>query len=173
MDKQTGSTFVKLIIATIIMVILAAISVNYAKKIMNEVEVQDLKTNMLYIQAEAKKGLEEVSFQTANLDESKQENIDRINEIKQNNLKGTLLTNASTEVQNAVQNILDITVDDTYYYLDEKTLNEMGIKNIKFQENEYFAVKYDFENITVEVINTKGYEGNYTLTQLEQLIGEE
>ena len=26
--------------------------------------------------------------------------------------------------------------------------------------------KYDFENIKVEVINTKGYEGQYTLTAL-------
>lgn len=173
MNTQNGSTFIKLIIATVIMIVLASVLVNYGKKIMDEVKMQDLKTNMLYIQAETKKGLEEVSFQTVNLDKSKQENIDKINEIKQNNLKGILLNNAATEVQNTVQKILDITIDDTYYYLDETTLNEIGIKNIKFQEDEYFVVKYDFENITVEVINTKGYEGKYTLTQLEQFIGEE
>ena len=48
----------------------------------------------------------------------------------------------------------------------------MGIKEIKLEENEYFIVKYDFQNTNVEVINTKGYQGNYTLTQLNELIGE-
>lgn len=172
MNKQTGSTFIKLIIPTVIMIILASVAVNYGRILMQEVKVQDLRTNMLYIQAEAKKGLEEVCFQTVNLDESKQENIDKINQIKQENLDGVILSNAPTEIQNAVQNIPELTVDETFYYLNEENLNEMGIKDIKLEDDEYFIVKYDFENINVEVINTKGYEGNYTLTQLNQLIGE-
>ena len=169
MEKQTGSTFVKLIIATVVMIFLACIAVNYGKNLMQEVKVQDLRTNMLYIQAEAKKGLEEVCFQTVNIDESKQENIDKINQIKQEHLDGVTLSNAATEIQNAVKNIPDITIDETYYYLNEETLDNMGIKNIKLEENEYFIVKYDFENTNVEVINTKG---KYTLTQLNELIGE-
>lgn len=172
MDKQTGSTFIKLIIATVIMIVLASVAVNYGKNLMKEVEVQDLRTNMLYIQAEAKKGLEEVCFQTVNLDETKQENLDKINQIKQENLDGIILSNAPEEVQNAVQNVPEITIDDTYYYLNEQNLVEMGIKEIKLEENEYFIVKYDFENANVEVINTKGYQGNYTLTHLNELIGE-
>ena len=172
MDKQTGSTFIKLIIATVIMIVLASVAVNYGRNLMKEVEVQDLRTNMLYIQAEAKKGLEEVCFQTVNLDESKQENLDKINQIKQENLDGIILSNAPEEVQNAVQNVPEITIDDTYYYLNEQNLVEMGIKEIKLEENEYFIVKYDFENTNVEVINTKGYQENYTLTQLNELIGE-
>lgn len=172
MDKQTGSTFIKLIIATVIMIVLASVTVNYGRNLMKEVEVQDLRTNMLYIQAEAKKGLEEVCFQTVNLDETKQENLDKINQIKQENLDGIILSNAPEEVQNAVQNVPEITIDDTYYYLNEQNLVEMGIKEIKLEENEYFIVKYDFENASVEVINTKGYQENYTLTQLNELIGE-
>lgn len=172
MNKQTGSTFIKLIIATVIMIVLASVAVNYGRNLMKEVVVQDLRTNMLYIQAEAKKGLEEVCFQTVNLDETKQENLDKINQIKQQNLDGIVLSNAPEEVQNAVKNVSEITIDDTYYYLDEQNLVEMGIKEIKLEGNEYFIVKYDFENANVEVINTKGYQGNYTLTQLNKLIGE-
>lgn len=172
MNKQTGSTFIKLIIVTVIMIVLASVAVNYGKNIMKEVEIQDLRTNMLYIQAQARKGLEEVCFQTVNMDESKQEDLDKINEIKQKNLYGIVLSNIPTEIQNKVQNITGIILDETYYYLDEKALNEMGIKDIQLEENEYFIVKYNFENANVEVINTKGYEGNYTLTQLNQLIGE-
>ena len=33
----------------------------------------------------------------------------------------------------------------------------------------YFIVRYDFENLKIEVINTNGYNGNYTLEQLQQL----
>lgn len=172
MNKQAGSTFIKLIIATVIMIILAAVVVNYGRNLMQEVKIQDLRTNMLYIQAEAQKGLEEVCFQTVNLDESKQENIDKINQIKQENLDGDVLSNAPTEIQNAVQNIPEITVDESYYFLNEEDLKKMGIKDIKLEDDEYFVVKYDFENITVEVINTKGYDEKYTLTQLNELIGE-
>ena len=41
------------------------------------------------------------------------------------------------------------------------------------EEYGYFIVKYDIENISVDVINTKGYQGNYTLEQLNSLTGEE
>ena len=37
----------------------------------------------------------------------------------------------------------------------------------------YFIVKYDFTNTTAEIITTKGYNGNYTLTQIIQLAKDE
>ena len=42
----------------------------------------------------------------------------------------------------------------------------MGIKNIVEEQDGYFIVKYDFVNANVEVINTKGANGKYTLTQI-------
>ena len=57
-------------------------------------------------------------------------------------------------------------MDEDSYYLDEMTLNEIGVKDLNSEQYGYFIVKYDFSNTTVEVINTKGYDGKYTLTQL-------
>ena len=42
----------------------------------------------------------------------------------------------------------------------------MGVKESDSEKYGNYIVKYDFENIKVEVINTKGYEGQYTLTDL-------
>ena len=117
---------------------------------------------MLLIQAETKKDLEEVCFKTVNLDAKKEEDLIKINEIKKENLKGTLVQDS--DIKNSIPQ--EINIDENCYYLDETVLNEIGVKDLNPEEYGYFIVKYDFTNITVEVINTKGYEGKYTLTQL-------
>ena len=166
MGNESGKSIVILIIMTILIVIGASVIINYAKQMMIETNAQDLRTNMLLIEAEAKKGLEQVCFQTVNLNESKQEDLTKINEAKQQNLAGTILTNSPEEVQNAVKNIPNVVFDESCYYLDEATLIKMGIKNIDEDKNGYIIVKYNFNNADVEVINTKGYNGKYTLTQI-------
>ena len=45
-------------------------------------------------------------------------------------------------------------------------------QDLDSNEYGYFIVRYDFSNISVEVINTKGYKGNYTLTQINELTEE-
>ena len=49
----------------------------------------------------------------------------------------------------------------------------MGIENIEEKEDGYFIVKYDFSNANVEVINTKGYNGRHTLTQINKDLSNE
>lgn len=168
MENQEGKTIVKLVIWTILIVIGVVIIINSAQQMMLKTKEQDLRTNMLLMQAEAKKGLEEVCFRTVNLDSTKEEDLTKINEIKNEYLKGIILTNAPTEVQEAVKNVPEIEINENCYYLDENTINEMGIKYIKESENGYFIVKYNFSNANVEIINTKGYNGNYTLTQINK-----
>ena len=123
---------------------------------------------MLLMQAEAKKGLEEVCFRTVNMDETKEADLTKINEVKKEFLKGIMLSNSPAEVQEAIKNVPEVTFDESCYYLDETVLTEMGIKNINPEENGYFIVKYDFSNANLEIINTKGFEGHYTLTQIVQ-----
>ena len=172
MKNESGKSIVILVIMTILIAIGASVIINYAKDMMAETKVQDLRTNMLFIQAEAKKSLEEVCFRTVNLDEAKEENKAKINEIKQEYLDGTILSNSPTEVQDAIKNIPDLVIDESYYYLDEETLQKMGIQENNSNEFGYFIVKYDFETTGVEVLNTNGYNGIYTLTQLNELIEE-
>lgn len=162
MEKQKGVAIPVLIIGVVIIIAIASIIVHYAEDMVEENRLQDLRTNMLLIQAETKKDLEEVCFQTANLDAKKEEDLAKINEIKKEKLKGTIVQ--ESEVKDSIPQ--EITIDENCYYLDETNLNEIGVKDLNPEKYGYFIVKYNFENITVEVINTKGYEGKYTLTQL-------
>jgi len=172
MKNQKGVTLVALAITIVVLGIIASVSVYFGKDLIKEAKIQDIRTNMLLIQAEAKKGLEEVCFNSVNLDKNKEEDLTKLNEIKQEYLEGIILSNAPVEVQDATKNIPDITFDDNCYYLDEKTLSEMGITDVKSNKFGYFIVKYDFTNADVEVINTQGHEGVYTLTQMLQTIEE-
>lgn len=172
MRNESGKSIVTLVILTILIIIGALVIINYAKQMMVETKEQDLRTNMLLMQAETKKGLEEVCFRTVNLDATKEEDLAKINEIKNEYLKGTIITNSPAEVQEAIKNVTEITFDENCYYLDENILNEMGIQEVNESQYGYFIVKYDFSNANVEVINTKGFEGKYTLTQIVQDIEE-
>ena len=162
MEKQKGVAIPVLIIGIVIIIAIASLIIHYVENIVEKNRLQDLRTNMLLIQAETKKDLEEVCFQTVNLDAKKEEDLTKINEIKKENLKGILVQDS--EIKNSIPQ--EVTIDENCYYLDETILNEMGIKDLNSETYGYFIVKYDFTNIAVEVINTKGYEGKYTLTQL-------
>lgn len=171
MGSESGKSIVTLVILTILIIIGVSVIINYAKQLMVESKEQDLRTNMLFMQAEAKKGLEEVCFRTVNLDATKEEDLTKINEIKNEYLDGTILSNAPIEVQEAAKNVPDVVFDENCYYLDEITLNEMGINQIN--QDGYFIVKYDFSNANLEIINTNGYNGHYTLTQMVETIDSE
>lgn len=162
MKSKGGASVLTLVISLVIVIIIALIFVRYGKNIAEETKLQDLRTNMLLIQADAKKDLEEVCFQTANLSTSKEEDLNKIKEIKKEYIKGVLVQ--ESDILNEIP--YEISVDENCYYINEAILNEIGVKDIEYGKDGYFIVKYDFSNITVEVINTKGYDGKYTLTQL-------
>ena len=170
MGNESGKSIVTLVILTILIIIGASVVINYAKQMIEETRIQDLKTNMLLMQAETKKGLEEVCFRTVNLDETKEEDLTKINEIKQEFLKGINFNDFPEEVKEAIKNVPEVAFDENCYYLDEATLAEMGITDSNKEQFGYFIVKYDFSNENVEVINTNGYDGFYTLTQIIQTI---
>lgn len=164
MENQKGASLPKLIIIVFVIIVATIVAINYAKKLTEESKLQDLRTNMLLIQAETKKDLEAVCFQSANLDKNNENDLAKINEIKQENLKGVLVQ--GSEAENSIPT--EITIDANSYYLDKTILSEMGIKDSTPEEYGYFIVKYNFDDATVEVVNTKGYNGKYTLTQLEE-----
>lgn len=165
MKKQRGVTLIALAITIIVMLILAGISSYYGVDLIQKVKLQDLKTNMLLIQAKAKEAIEEVNFQKANIiDEA------TIEQIKSENLIGVKITESSasgarTEATN--KNIIDESKIDEYYYLRPEDLEKIGLQDIKnAKEYGYFIIKYDIENLKVDVMNTNGYKGIYNLEQL-------
>ena len=161
MREQKGITLIAITLTVIVMLIIASITVYYGTDLIQNAKLQDLKTNMLLIQAKTKSGVEEVNFQSQNINDGSS-----LEQIKSENLIGQKLE-GSGEPYNQAQQTGKITGDiSQYYYLTDQNLNDMGLNDIKTEDYGYFILRYDIDNISVEVINTKGYDGNYTLTDI-------
>ena len=160
---------VALIIALIIIIAIAIVIEVIVENALKESSLQDLRTNMLLIQGKAKTYTENVNLETANLSEEKEEDNTKITEVKNEKLKGIALENCDEKIKAEAKKA---GIEDTkdYYYLSEQDLKDMQL-NIKVKEDEYYLVKYNFQD--TEVIYTKGYKYNdkiyYKLSELKNI----
>jgi len=160
---------VALIIALIIIIAIAIVIEVIVENAIKESSLQDLRTNMLLIQGKAKTYTENVNLETANLSEEKEEDNTKITEVKNEKLKGIALENCDEKIKAEAKKA---GIEDTkdYYYLSEQDLKDMQL-NIKVKEDEYYLVKYNFQD--TEVIYTKGYKYNdkiyYKLSELKNI----
>ena len=90
---------IKLILAIIVIIAIVIV----CKKAIQTTSLQDLRTNLLLIQGKAKTYTENVSVETANLDETKEEDNTKIAEVKEQKLKGTALENCDESIKNAAK----------------------------------------------------------------------
>lgn len=168
MKSQAGKTFIKLMIAIIIIAIIVIVGIYYSKNMIQKTQLQDFKTNMLLIQVKAKEVLEQVSFEKNKINN----NDITLETLKEQYLVGTPLTSEMLEsFPQQVKELINSENLSEYYYFTTEQLNELGINNAKSDgEDGYYIVRYIMDtDASVEVINTKGYEGNYTIEQIELL----
>ncbi len=165
---------ISLAIMLVLLMILATITMYYGNSALDEAKLQDLKTNMLLIQASLRGNLEQYHFEANGADAAKK------NELKNKYFKGKKIsdnadvrnkfnqTNAENKINNEIYKEQNISFD--YYYLDPSVLASLGIKNVNSNGKDgYYIVAYSLDDTypnTIEVINTKGYRGIYTLTEL-------
>ncbi len=168
--KNLIKTIITTIITAIILVVVLTIIAKLSVKVVTNTQLKDLKTDMLLIQQQAKKYSEEVSKQTVNLDEKRQEDSEKITEVESTQLLGIKVSECSEEIQLKAKQA-GITNLEEYYCLNKEDLEKMGISNIKIKEGEYFLVKYNLED--TEIIYTEGFEYQdklyYKLTELEEI----
>ena len=154
--NNKGITLVTLVITIIVMLILAGVTITVGYNIVEKANLENLKTNMLLIQAKTKTVLEEYHF-------AKHET----------NLIGTKVSDSDKNIITKLNNAIGTDVIDNWYYLQNTDLEQMSLSNIKLPKNEYYLVRYDEESLDVEVLYTKGYtKGNqtkYTLTDLKNM----
>lgn len=159
----------KLILTIIITIAIATVIISVCKQAYDKTNLEDLRTNMLLIQGKAKTYTENVSVETANLNEEKEEDNTKIEEVKDQKLKGTALGDCDEKIKNAASKSGIEDVKD-FYYLSQQDLNDMGI-NINVKEDEYYLVKYNFED--TEVVYTKGYKHKekiyYKLSEIKDI----
>lgn len=180
MRENRGVTMVVLIIAIVVLLIIAGISVGSGSKIVKKSELENIKTNMLLIEVKAKEYVENANFNIGTAfdkvtDETEKTN--RINKAKEQ-LKGTEVTDANefngnigiteTQIQEDNSNLI------FYYKLTTEELKNIGLSNVESNEKKgWYIIKYDVKNVEVEVYNTVGFENEeqiyYSLTDLEKL----
>ena len=44
-----------------------------------------------------------------------------------------------------------------------------GINGIELNDNEYYLINFNDTDATLEVYNTQGYDGKYSLTEIDKL----
>ena len=165
--ENKGITLITLVITIIVLLIIAGIAVYSGTETIKKAKLEELKTNMLLIQAKAKEYVENANFKLGTkIDEAQEEERNnRISKAKEE-LKGN-------EIQ---KSDIDITTSNKegnyiyYYELTEDQLKEMGLPDVKSStQNGKYMVEYDIEKAQVEIYNTKGYNGNYSLTDIESI----
>lgn len=164
MKENKGVTLVALIVTIIIMIILASVTIYSSKNLINEAKIEEVKTNMLLIEAKAREYVEEVNFKMGPQKDATKK-AEAIQEIYITKVGLVAANDASLAIELPADSGIDLS---TCYAVTEIALNNMGLNKIELEEGEYYLIKFNEEEATVEEIYTTiDYEGNYSLTQFE------
>ena len=163
LKKNQGITLVALAITIIILLIIAGIATYSGVEIIKSANLEALKTNMLLIEAKAREYVEEVNFKMGpKPDEAKRSEVRKSVYEDEAGLKKASESGLSTPSQIP-------TSDATCYYVSQDTMTKWGIEDIKLEEDEGYFIKFDETNLTVEVYNNLGFNGQYSLTEIDKI----
>ncbi len=161
MKKEKGMTLVTTAVFVVVIAALVFAVVYYARIEYAKSSLEDLKTDILLVQAKVKTIAGEYTL-----------------EKKDEVLKGTKI--AELKDDPAISNLIEneqIKIDDKekkYYVLNKENLDELQLENVILEENNYYVVDYN----NYEVYYTKGFlysdgETYYKLTEIENLAIDE
>lgn len=163
--NDKGVTLVALTITIIVLLIIAGIAIYNGKESVKKANLEALRTNMLLIEAKAKGVVEEANFQLGP-DFQKESEIGTI----RNNLYVT---------ENKLQKLSDsgITVSseiptgDNVYVFTQETASLWALDNVylELEDGENYIIEFNEREATVEIYNTIGYQGYYSLTDIDEL----
>ncbi len=159
-SRNKGITLISLVITIIILLIIAGIAVYSGKEMIQKANLEELKTNMLLIEAKAKEYVEKANFKMGINPDDNKKSIVR---------EEVYVTSAKLKpASESMPDNTKIPVSECYV-LTEETLNEWGLNKIELDKDEKYLVKFDENNLQVEVYNTKGYNEKYSLTDIEEI----
>ena len=174
MKENKGITMVALVITIVLLLILAGISIGQGNKVIKASELENLKTNMLLIKVKAKEYVENANFKLGTNFKNATDKTTRVENAKAE-LKGEEITDISTIKGNINISQETISNDYTYYYkLSTDNLTDIGITKVESNEKDgWYIIKYDIENLGIEIYNTNGFENEgtkyYSLTELQNV----
>jgi len=164
LKQEKGITLIALIITIIVMIIIAGIAIYSGKDTIKKANLESLKTNMLVIQAKTKTYVEEVNHKIG-------VKPDTVEQSKKEEIRNKIyVTNGKLEEQTTIPDGITSQFENgKFYKVTQNALENMGIGNIKIASDEEYLVEFDETNARVEVYNTKGYNGVYSLSGLENI----
>ncbi len=160
MKKNKGITLVSLMVTVIVLLIIASITVYTGKEVIKKAQLEELRTNMLMIQAKAKEYVELANFKiginpTAEKKAAVRQEIYE-GEAKLQKAEGTTVP-------------VSITITEDMYKVTEETLKQWGLEKLETNERNTYLINFDDTNATVEIYNTKGINGKYSLTEIDAM----
>ena len=172
-NNQKGITLLVLTITIIVLIILAGITIYTGTESIQRANLEGLKTNMLLIETKAREFVENASF---DLGIDPQNATDEMKTNAQSELngedKGTLVT-ADDAIISQLLNIGISQADidnENVYKLTTENLEKMGIHEVESNDEEgWYVIVYNVDDTTAEIYHTIGYDGKYSLTDIEQI----
>ncbi len=172
-NNQNGITLVVLSITIIVLIILASITIHTGKESIQKANLEGLKTNMLLIETKAREFVENASF---DLGIDPENATDEMKAKAQSELngedKGTLVTSGDS----IIDELLNIGIsqqdidNENVYKLTTENLEKMGINDVESNDEEgWYVIVYNINDTTAEIYHTMGYQGKYSLTDIEQI----
>lgn len=161
-DKTEGITLVALSITIIVLIILVGIGVYSSTDMIKKAKLEELKTNMLLMQAKAREYVEDSTFKMGiNPDDEKKANVRNAVYVEEAKLQKA--------TDSEIPPNFGITDTTTCYWLTTEAQAIWGLSKIKLEKDEKYLIQFDETNITVQVYNTIGYQGNYSLAEIDQI----
>lgn len=159
--ENKGITLVALIITITVLLILAGISIYKGKETIQRAELEELKTNMLFIQAKAKEYVEEANFKMGiNPTE------DKISEIRNSIYVGQEKLQEVDVLPPQIPQMGNC----AYYTMTSETKQKWGLE--KLEDEEDYIIEFNETDASVQIYYLPGYNGKYSLSDIDK-IGKE
>ena len=163
--KEKGVTLIALTITIIVLLIIAGIAIYSGKETIQKANLEALRTNMLLIEAKAKGVVEEANFQLGP-DFQKESEIGTIrNDLYVTENKLQKLSDSGITVSSGIP------TGDNVYVFTQETASLWALDNVysELEDGEYYIIEFNEREATVEIYNTIGYQGYYSLTDIDEL----
>lgn len=142
LNKEKGITMVALMITVVVMLLLIGVVVHFGNEAVEIARLEDIKTDMITIRTKAKIIAEQYNFKDIE------------------NLVGGPITDAEADK-------LGIEKSEDIRKLSSEDLKNQGLDTI---DGDTYVVDYSLEDTSIcEVYYLQGYQGMYSLTQLQGL----
>ena len=181
LKENRGVTLIALTVTIIVLLIIAGIAVYNGRETIQKANLEAIRTNMLLIEAKARGLVEEANFQLGpefanEPDESKLTTVrESLYGTKKGEEGNNLVPITSTENEVAIKAKQSVSANsgiptgDNVYVFTENTAKLWALEDVygNPEKDGYYLIEFNENEATVEIYNTLGYQGHYSLTEID------